>query len=153
MITIWKDAPSHICRGGDLRGLAFCCPPIKYCPIHQALNILKLSPEEFIKLKEEFGKRSKLGLGKNTCFGSLVWCCKITKPCPYRDLELRKNNISPEEYMKLKKELAEYILKNSPWFKESVEILSKKFPKEDVERALLETGDLEKAYKLLKMRK
>ncbi|WP_423793403.1 methanogenesis marker 9 domain-containing protein [Methanocaldococcus indicus] len=150
---MWKDAPSHICRGGDLRGLAFCCPPIKYCPIHQALNILKLSPEEFIKLKEEFGKRSKLGLGKNTCFGSLVWCCKITKPCPYRDLELRKNNISPEEYMKLKKELAEYILKNSPWFKESVEILSKKFPKEDVERALLETGDLEKAYKLLKMRK
>ena len=25
----WEDAPSHICRGGDVRGLAFCCPPVK----------------------------------------------------------------------------------------------------------------------------
>ncbi|MBP8707064.1 MAG: methanogenesis marker 9 domain-containing protein, partial [Methanobrevibacter sp.] len=24
----WEDAPSHICRGGDKRGLAFCCPPV-----------------------------------------------------------------------------------------------------------------------------
>ena len=24
----WEDAPSHICRGGDIRGLAFCCPPM-----------------------------------------------------------------------------------------------------------------------------
>ncbi len=143
--------PSHICRGGDLRGLAFCCPPLKYCPIHDALKVLKMSPEEYIKLKEEFGKKTKLGLGRNTCFGSLVWCCKITKPCPFRDYELQLNNISPEEYMKLKMELAEYILKNSQWFKESVEILTKKgFKKEDVEKALLKTGDFKKAYELLR---
>ncbi|MCQ6253524.1 methanogenesis marker 9 domain-containing protein [Methanocaldococcus sp.] len=145
----WENAPSHICRGGDLRGLAFCCPPIKYCPIHKALKILKLSPEEFIRIKEEFGKRTKLGLGKNTCFGSLVWCCKITKPCPYRDYELAKNNITPDEYMELKKELAEEIIKNSPFFKEAVEVFAKKgIPKDVAEKCILETGDLKKAYQL-----
>ena len=25
----WENSPSHICRGGDVRGLAFCCPPVK----------------------------------------------------------------------------------------------------------------------------
>ncbi len=113
---MWENAPSHICRGGDLRGLAYCCPPIKGCPIHKALNILQITPEKFIKIKEDFGKKTKLGLGKNTCFGSLVWCCKITKPCPYRDREMEKYGISKEEYMRLKKELSYEILKNSPIF-------------------------------------
>ena len=30
---VWENSPSHICRGGDVRGLAFCCPPVKPCPI------------------------------------------------------------------------------------------------------------------------
>ncbi|WP_456375182.1 methanogenesis marker 9 domain-containing protein, partial [Methanocaldococcus sp.] len=95
------------------------------------------------------GKRTKLGLGKNTCFGSLVWCCKITKPCPYRDYELAKNNITPDEYMELKKELAEEIIKNSPFFKEAVEVFAKKgIPKDVAEKCILETGDLKKAYQL-----
>jgi len=29
----WYNCPKHICSGGDLRGLAFCCPPVKHCPV------------------------------------------------------------------------------------------------------------------------
>ena len=118
MFESWKDAPKHICRGGDLRGIAYCCMPIKPCPLLIALQILGLSRDEYIRLKEEFGKKTKLGLGKETCFGSLVWCCKITKPCPFRDRALEEYNITPEEYMELKRELAEYIIKNSPLYRE-----------------------------------
>ncbi len=148
---MWNNPPSHICRGGDLRGLAFCCPPVKGCAIYNALSFLGMTPEEFIKIKEDFGKKTKLGKGSNTCFGSFVWCCKNTKPCPYRNNEMRKINLSEEEYMKLKYELSKEIIKNSNFFKESIKIFEDKgYPKEIVEEALLETGDLEKAYEIIK---
>ena len=148
---MWENAPSHVCRGGDLRGLAFCCPPVKGCPIYNALNVLKMTPQEFIKIKEDFGKKTRLGEGKNTCFGSLVWCCKITKPCPFRDSDLLRIGMGEDEYMELKKELAEEILKNSKFFEEAVEFFEKKgFKKEDIEKALLETVDLKKAFDMLK---
>ena len=35
---VWENSPSHICRGGDVRGLAFCCPPVKPCPIMGKLD-------------------------------------------------------------------------------------------------------------------
>ena len=40
----WEDAPSHICRRGDVRGLAFCCPPVKPCPILNVLDEVNLTP-------------------------------------------------------------------------------------------------------------
>ena len=85
----WEDAPSHICRGGDKRGLAFCCPPVKPCPILNALDEVNLTPQEYIDIKTEFAKETKLGEGTGTCFGSLVWCCKPSKPCPLRDITLK----------------------------------------------------------------
>ena len=57
----WEDAPSHICRGGDKRGLAFCCPPVKPCPILNALDEVNLTPQEYIDIKTEFAKETKLG--------------------------------------------------------------------------------------------
>ena len=148
---MWKDAPFHICRGGDLGGLAFCCPPIKNCPIHDALEVLKMTPEEYIKIKEEFGKKTRLGEGKGTCFNSLVWCCKISKPCPLRDMVLRSIGMSKEEYMELKKKLSQEILRRSRFFREAVELLEEKgFKREDVEKLLLETGDLRKSILKLK---
>lgn len=48
-------------------------------------------------------KNTRLGAGKETCFGSLVWCCKPSKPCPIRDHVLRKINMDVDEYMELKK--------------------------------------------------
>jgi len=110
-----------------------------------------MTPEEYVKIKEEFGRKTRLGEGKGTCFNSLVWCCKISKPCPLRDKVLREIGMSKEEYMELKKKLAQEILRRSRFFKEAVELLEKKgFKREDVERILLETGDLRKAILMLK---
>lgn len=107
----WENAPSHICRGGDVRGLAFCCPPVKPCPIMNALREVGLTPQEFLEIKQKFAKETRLGEGPATCFGSLVWCCKTSKPCPLRDMTLNQIGMTEDEYMNLKKQLSEEILK------------------------------------------
>lgn len=106
----WDDAPSHICRGGDVRGLAFCCPPVKPCPIMNALREVGLTPQEFLDIKQQFAKETRLGEGRGTCFESLVWCCKTSKPCPLRDMTLNQIGMSHDEYLTLKKQLSEVIL-------------------------------------------
>jgi putative methanogenesis marker domain 9 len=108
----WYNAPKHICSGGDLRGLAFCCPPVKNCPIMGALHKLNITPRDFAETKMELARGTPLEHGDGTCFGSLVWCCKITKPCFMRDAVLDRIGLSPRDYMKLKKKLAEDILKS-----------------------------------------
>ena len=106
----WYNAPKHLCAGGDLRGLAFCCMPVKDCPLHYALKRSGITEEAYVRVKDNF-KRTKLGLGPDTCFGSMVWCCKITRPCPWRDSCLQDQNFSDVEYMHLKKQLAEELLR------------------------------------------
>ncbi|MBC7085224.1 MAG: methanogenesis marker 9 domain-containing protein [Methanomethylovorans sp.] len=107
----WYNAPKHVCRGeGDLRGLTFCCLPVKACPVHSNIKKIGLTAKEFADIKMEFAKGTPLEYGDSTCFGSLVWCCKITKMCPLRDSVLETIGLSDAEYMKLKKELADYIL-------------------------------------------
>ncbi|ABK14556.1 MAG: methanogenesis marker 9 domain-containing protein [Methanothrix sp.] len=110
-ITGWYNAPKHICAGGDLRGLAFCCPPVKPCPVHGALKRLGITPEEFVKRKLELARGTPLEKGDGTCFGSLIWCCKITKPCYLRDAALRRAGLTPKEYMVLKRKVAEGLLR------------------------------------------
>jgi putative methanogenesis marker domain 9 len=68
-------------------------------------------PESFVQKKLAFAKGTPLENGDGTCFGSLVWCCKITKPCYLRDTALRRYGISGKEYMRLKKDLAENLLR------------------------------------------
>lgn len=53
----WEDAPSHVCRGGDKRAMAFCCPPVKPCPIVFALEDAGISAQEYVEIKENFGKK------------------------------------------------------------------------------------------------
>ncbi len=108
----WYNAPSHICRGGDLRGLTWCCPPIKDCPVHGALARANLSPEKFARIKLGFGKGTKLEVGSTTCFGSMVWCCKFNKPCYLREDSMAENNMDYKEYVRLKKKLSEEIIRN-----------------------------------------
>ena len=107
----WYNAPKHICSGGDLRGIAFCCPPVKNCPLLGALKKIGVTPRQFIERKLELTRGTPLEPGDGTCFGSLAWCCKITKPCFMRDAVLDSHGISPDEYMRLKKKLAEDLLK------------------------------------------
>jgi TIM-barrel protein len=110
VITGWYNAPKHICAGGDLRALAFCCLPVKPCALHSALKQAGISAEEFMKIKTEFARGTPIEPGEGTCFGSMTWCCKITKPCFLRDSALTSTGLSDVEYMRIKKRLSEYIL-------------------------------------------
>ncbi len=109
----WCNAPKHICAGGDLRGLAYCCPPVKHCAVFGALKRAGITPEEFVEKKIAFARGTPLEKGEGTCFGSLVWCCKISKLCYLRDAALSKIGLSGKEYMELKKKLAEELLRKS----------------------------------------
>jgi putative methanogenesis marker domain 9 len=109
----WCNAPKHICAGGDLRGLAFCCPPVKHCPVLGALKKAGMTPDEFVQKKLSFAKGTPLEKGDGTCFGSLVWCCKKSKQCYLRDAALARIGLSAKEYMGLKKKLAEELLSKS----------------------------------------
>ena len=106
----WYNAPKHVCSDGDFRALAFCCLPVKPCPVHGKFRKLGYTAEEFAKTKFDFAKGTMLEYGGDTCFGSLVWCCKISKPCWIRDGVLNTIGLSDAEYMKLKKQLAEYVM-------------------------------------------
>ncbi|MCZ7399084.1 MAG: methanogenesis marker 9 domain-containing protein [Candidatus Methanoperedens sp.] len=110
-MTGWYNAPKHICGGGDMRALAFCCLPVKPCALHGALKQAGLSAEEFMKIKIDFAKNTPVEYGEGTCFGSMTWCCKITKPCFLRDGALEATGLSDVEYMRIKKRLSEHIMK------------------------------------------
>jgi len=111
-MTGWYNAPKHICAGGDLRALAFCCLPVKPCVLHGALKQAGITAEEFMAIKLDFAKGTPIEHGEGTCFGSMTWCCKITKPCFLRDGALETASLSDVEYMQLKKQLSRHILKH-----------------------------------------
>lgn len=152
----WEDAPSHICRGGDKRGLAFCCPPVKLCPILNALDEVNLTPQEYIDIKTEFAKETKLGEGTGTCFGSLVWCCKPSKPCPLRDITLKNIGMTHDEYLDLKKELSDKLVGvDKPTPDESVKVLAETFNIGEMEAMSVLNdcnNDLRMAVKLLRVK-
>ncbi len=106
----WYNAPNHICKNGDLRGLSFCCPPIKNCSLIQTLSKNNITTEEYINIKKKYASETPLILNTNTCFGSLMWCCKSTKNCIYRDMALDSIGLKKSEYMKYKKILGDNIL-------------------------------------------
>ncbi len=152
----WEDAPSHICRGGDKRGLAFCCPPVKPCPVLNTLEEVNLTPQEYIDIKTKFAKETRLGEGTGTCFGSLVWCCKPSKPCPLRDITLKNIGMSHDEYLDLKKELSEKLVGvNKPNPDENVKILAETFHIGELEAMNVLNdcnNDLRRAVKLLRVK-
>lgn len=60
-------------------------------------------------------------------------------------------DMGEDEYMELKKELAEEIIKKSKMFEEGVKALEEQgISKEAAEKAILESGDLKKAYEIVK---
>jgi len=153
---VWDDAPSHVCRGGDSRALTFCCPPVKPCPILHALDDVSISPQEYMDIKEDFAKKTRLGEGTGTCFGSLVWCCKTSKPCPLRDIVLRNIDMSVDEYLTLKKQLSEALVGDSVDDSEdNIKALADAFSisNEEAAKVLHDCdNDLRMAIKLLRMK-
>lgn len=106
----WYNSPKQLCRGGDIRSLAFCCMPVKSCPLIPTLDRIGMSREEYIQLKQESVRGSPLEQGKQTCFGSLAWCCKDSSPCMFRDMTIRQAGMTNKEYMLLKHQLSEQIM-------------------------------------------
>jgi TIM-barrel protein len=106
----WYNSPKQLCRGGDIRALTFCCMPVKECPLIPTLSRIGLPKEEYIRVKLDTVKGTPLEEGKQTCFGSLAWCCKTSSPCMFRDMTLKQQNISKKEYMRMKRELSDTIM-------------------------------------------
>lgn len=108
--TGWYNAPKQLCRGGDLRALAFCCMPVKECPLLPVLKGIDMGRESYVHLKQQSVLNTPLQEGAHTCFGSLAWCCKTSTPCMFRDMTLKNLNIQKTDYMKYKRRLAEKIM-------------------------------------------
>jgi TIM-barrel protein len=106
----WYNSPKQLCRGGDIRALTFCCMPVKDCPLIPTLKRIGMTKEEFRALKIESAKNTRLDCGQHTCFGSLVWCCKMSSPCMFRDMTLQQEGLTGKEYMHLKRELSDTIM-------------------------------------------
>ena len=106
----WYNSPKQLCRGGDLRALAFCCMPVKNCPLIPTLDKLGISREEYMALKQEHVKNTPLSEGKQTCFGSLAWCCKDSSPCMFREVSLKQAGLSSADYMRKKRELSDELM-------------------------------------------
>ena len=106
----WYNSPKQLCRGGDLRSLSFCCMPVKNCPLIPTLAKIGVSKEQYMALKQGYVRDTPLSEGKQTCFGSLAWCCKDSSPCMFRDLTLREVGLSSGEYMRKKRELSDKLM-------------------------------------------
>ena len=106
----WYNAPKQLCRGGDIRSLTFCCMPVKECPLIPTLVRINLPREDYIRMKMEGVKGTPLDDGKQTCFGSLAWCCKTSSPCMFRNMTLKQVGLSNKEYMRLKRDLSDTIM-------------------------------------------
>ena len=106
----WYNAPKQLCRGGDVRSLTFCCMPVKECPLIPTLSRISLPHDDYIRMKMDGVKGTPLEDGRQTCFGSLAWCCKTSSPCMFRDMTLRQVGLSKKEYMRLKRDLSDTIM-------------------------------------------
>lgn len=118
----WENAPVPICMGGDYRALTWCCKPGSSltfgfkCMRDQRLKEIGLTPEEFIRIKEDFSKKHDWD-SEFPCFGSLSYCCMRQGGCSRRDpglIEKYPNKPMSQimaDYYKLKRELAVIILK------------------------------------------
>ncbi|HJJ54618.1 MAG TPA: methanogenesis marker 9 domain-containing protein [Methanocorpusculum sp.] len=108
----WYNAPKQVCRGGDYRGLAFCCMPIKQCPLLPTLSAIGMEYQAYVDLKTQAVAGTMLESGNSACFGSLAYCCKSSTPCMFRDMSLMEAGLSKPEYMRLKRNLSETIMQN-----------------------------------------
>jgi TIM-barrel protein len=106
----WYNAPKQLCRGGDLRSLAFCCMPVKQCPLLPTLDTIGMNREEYLALKRELTDGTEISKGSHTCFGSLAWCCKSSTPCMFRDMMLDSLSLTKSEYMTMKRNLSDGIM-------------------------------------------
>ncbi|MBN2094526.1 MAG: hypothetical protein JW727_00610 [Candidatus Aenigmarchaeota archaeon] len=124
----WSEAPIPFCHDFarndpnyriDPRAAAWCCKRHEkgksLCVRDEMLEKMGLTPEEFVKLKEDFSREA--GLDAETCYGSLAYCCARNCPIRNRGVSLAEafkglpEEKRMEEYHRLKKALAARILR------------------------------------------
>ncbi|MCK4884025.1 MAG: methanogenesis marker 9 domain-containing protein [Candidatus Diapherotrites archaeon] len=104
----WENSPKHVCRGGSVSALAFCCHTSKICFARDAmLEKNHIGKSQFLALKHAFRNRMDKDADLAVCFGSLVFCCKPSRECVLRDRALQKINMSKKEYLEFKKKMGE----------------------------------------------
>jgi len=100
----WRDliGEPQLCEGGRLVSIVFCCDPRrKQCPIlEEALKMLGLTVEDFIKVMEKHG--IPIPEKDGTCFGNLAFCPSPEKESKDRDTALLKMGWSLSRYLKYK---------------------------------------------------
>jgi putative methanogenesis marker domain 9 len=106
----WYNSPKQLCRGGDIRALTFCCMPVKECPLLPTLEKIGMSKEDYLNMKVGAAQGTPLEGGRQTCFGSMVWCCKTSSPCMFRDMTIQQAGLTGKEYMRLKRDLSDTIM-------------------------------------------
>ena len=119
----WNSATVPICMFGDYRALSWCCKPGSSltfgfkCRRDNILKELKLTPEEFMNIKDQYSKENNWD-SELVCFGSISYCCMRAGGCPRRDVALvdRYPGVPKEEIMEIyfqkKKELSKKILES-----------------------------------------
>ena len=84
--------------------------PVKECPLIPTLTRIGMPREDYIRMKLGGIRGPPLDTGKQTCFGSLAWCCKTSSPCMLRDMTLKTSGLTKKEYMRLKRDLSDTIM-------------------------------------------
>jgi predicted metal-binding transcription factor (methanogenesis marker protein 9) len=112
----WRDLENipHLCEGGVLASIVFCCDPRKVrCPlIQKALNELGLTLDQYLSVVEKLGV--PLQAFDGTCHGNLAFCPSLTHISRDRDEFLYNKLWTVEMYLKYKFRILKTLLNNDP---------------------------------------
>jgi predicted metal-binding transcription factor (methanogenesis marker protein 9) len=110
----WRDLENtpHLCEGGALASIVFCCDPRKVrCPlIQRALNELGLTLDQYLSVVEKLGVTLQTFDG--TCYGNLAFCPSLTHVSRDRDEFLCGKMWTVEMYLKYKFRILKTLLSN-----------------------------------------
>jgi predicted metal-binding transcription factor (methanogenesis marker protein 9) len=112
----WRDLENipHLCEGGALASIVFCCDPRKVrCPLFQrALNELGVTLDQYLSVVEKLGVPVQSIDG--TCYGNLAFCPSLTHVSRDRDEFLYNRMWTVEMYLKYKFKMLKTLLNNDP---------------------------------------
>jgi predicted metal-binding transcription factor (methanogenesis marker protein 9) len=110
----WRDLENipHLCEGGVLASIVFCCDPRKVrCPlIQKALNELGLTLDQYLSVVEKLGV--PLQTFDGTCYSNLAFCPSLTHVSRDRDEFLYNKMWTVEMYLKYKFRILKTLLNN-----------------------------------------
>uniref|UniRef100_A0A7J2U5L1 Ribbon-helix-helix protein, CopG family n=1 Tax=Ignisphaera aggregans TaxID=334771 RepID=A0A7J2U5L1_9CREN len=110
----WRNLENtpHLCEGGVLASIVFCCDPRKVrCPlIQKALNELGLTLDQYLSVVEKLGV--PLQTFDGTCYSNLAFCPSLTHVSRDRDEFLYNKMWTVEMYLKYKFRILKTLLNN-----------------------------------------